>query len=186
MTETYSAKKKNFHKKPGKTILIKYFDVEDMNKHEINFTGLENNTETQNKSRFLVFDNVENSKEAFNELKKNKNILVKFATYKLFFTIKELNESYEYDKIKQVITDYVTSKVDSDVLYFRLYRKNNVYLGCGELTLDTKSGMDKILDKENDIRNFTTTELNISGSFYRFKKANFDIKGDKIKTVDEY
>ena len=184
MTETYSSKKKTFHKKPGKTILIKYFDVDDMNKHEINFTGIENNTETQNKSRFLVFDNIENSKEAFNELKNNKSILVKYATYKLFFTIKDLNDSLEYDKIKQDITKYVTDKIDSDVLYFRLYRKNNIYLGCGELTLDTKDGMDKILDKDSDIRNFTTEELNITGSFYRFKKSNFDIKGDKIKNVE--
>ena len=183
MTETYTTKKKNFHKKPGKTILIKVFD--DSHDEKYNFTGLISNTETLNKSRFLVFDTIENSKNAFSELKKNKNILVKYATYKLFFTIKDIDENLEYDNIKEEMLSYITNNVDSDVLYFRLYRKNNVYLGCGEMTLDTKNGMDKILDKETELRNFSIDSLNISGSFYRFKKSNFDIKSDKLKNVED-
>ena len=59
---------------------------------------------------------------------------------------------------------------------YKLYR-NKSYLGCGDVTIDTKSGLDALLDKEK------YKEFDLSGNtgvFYRYnsKKNNLEDKDE--------
>ena len=37
----------------------------------------------------------------------------------------------------------------------KLYKKDNKYMGCGDFTIDTLEGMNKLVSKESTIKDFT-------------------------------
>ena len=167
--------KKRSVRKAGKTILVKSNDdVEVDEKWFTELTGFVSLTKTpKTGSYFLTFDDVNNSLEALKVLRKEheSELKVKFAHYRVFFTLDNLNENSDYNKIKQKHTDFIENNTDSKVLYYKLYR-NKGYLGCGDLTIDTKNALDLLLDKEK-LKEFDLQESN-TGIFYRFNRKQGD------------
>jgi hypothetical protein len=164
--------KKRRFRKAGRTLLIKPvnngfdFDSLELDNHE----GLKSNILTKSGARFLVFDNIDNSTNCLKQLKTNEDILVKYAHYRLYFTINGLEDSTDYNEIKQSHIDLIKENTNSDVLYYKLYKKNKeTYLGCGDLTIDTKEGMDRLLEKEEH-KTFSLNSDQYTGQFYQYNK----------------
>ena len=162
---------KKMVRKAGRTLLVS--PTNNTGKSETIFsklTGLSTNHSTENGSFFLTFDTVQNALDSFQYLRQNHpEIRVKFARYQIFFTISGLNSSSDYSVVKQNITNFVEKEAGAIVLYFKLYRKGDKYLGCGDFTIDTKDAMDKLLKKEGSLKNYTIGEL--TGTFYRYNKT---------------
>ena len=161
--------KKPILKKPGKTLLIKLFNNSVLNDSDIdNLEGLVNKSDQKtNGNIFLLFDNVNNSLAALKKIKNmSSNYKVKFSYYKVFFTINGLIETSDYNETKKLIIDHVSNVTNSNVLYCKLYCKDNKYLGCGDLTIDTLDGLNKLLSKESEFKDFKLNDL--SGTFYKF------------------
>ena len=162
---------KKMVRKAGRTLLVS--PTNNSTKSETIFnklTGLSTNHSTENGSFFLTFDTVQNALDSFSYLRQNHpEIRVKFARYQIFFTISGLNNSSDYSIVKQNITNHVEKEAGAIVLYFKLYRKGDKYLGCGDFTIDTKDAMDKLLKKEGSLKNYSIGELN--GTFYRYNKT---------------
>ena len=89
------------------------------------------------------------------------------AHYRVFFTLENLEESMEYNTVKTQHSDMVQSKGNCSVLFYKLYRKENKYLGCGDMTLDTKEGLDVLMSTEG-LKTFTL-DCGISGSHYHYR-----------------
>jgi hypothetical protein len=153
---------KKMIRKPGRTLVVK----SDQPISTQGFTGLQNSAQTNNGSQFFIFDTVDNSKAAFKLLKDN-NLKIRFAHYRLFFTMTGLDDSVNYNDLKTDHINWITSNSDADVLYYKQYRKGGKFLGCGDFTIDTKSSMDKLLDKEG-LKNYTFDKY--TGTFYRYNK----------------
>lgn len=156
-------------RKAGRTILVKtvtgnYIDSAVFD----SLTGLVSHSETKSSSSyFLTFDNVTNSLNAYNKLKADStDYKVKFSYYRVFFTVNGLTDSSDYNQVKQDMVTYVTDKTKSSVLYCKLYRKDNKYIGCGDFTIDTMDGMNTLLSKDVGLKDYTIGQL--SGTFYRY------------------
>tara|TARA_X000000950_G_C13870512_1_gene642668 strand:+ start:1577 stop:2146 length:570 start_codon:yes stop_codon:yes gene_type:complete len=163
-------KKKNV-RKAGKTLLIKPADGVDIDESWFNgLSGVVSVIKTaKTGSYFLTFDNIGNSLEGLKLLRKDHEgeILVKFAHYKLFFTMTGLSDDSDYNSIKTKHIKFIEENTDSKVLYYKLYR-NKSYLGCGDVTIDTKVGLDILLDKDK----FKEFDLDgNTGVFYRFNRT---------------
>ena len=181
--------KKRF-RKAGRTLLIKSveedFDFSSLSLES--FEGIGSNIETKSGARFVVFDDVKNAVSALKTLKQNKDILVKYAHYRLYFTINGLSGDSDYNNVKKSHIDYITEKTGTEVLYYKLYKKDKSnYLGCGDLTIDTKDGMDQLLQNE-DLKNYTfnVDSVEYTGQFYQFNKfksskSNSDLAGEVVK-----
>ena len=63
--------------------------------------------------------------------------IVRYSYYKLFFTIIGLNDNSDYNTIKKELIDHISKDTNIQVLYCKFYCKNNKYLGCGDITVDT-------------------------------------------------
>jgi len=155
---------KKMIRKPGRTLVIK----SDQSVSTEGFTGLESSAQTTNGSQFFIFDTVDNSKAAF-KLLKDANLKVRFAHYRLFFTMTGLDDNVNYNDLKTQHINWIVSNSGADVLYYKQYRKVGKFLGCGDFTIDTKESMDKLLDKEG-LKNYTCDKY--SGTFYRYNKKN--------------
>lgn len=164
-------KKKNV-RKAGKTLLIKPSDGVDIVESWFNdLSGVVSVIKTaKTGSYFLTFDNIGNSLEALKSLRKDHEgeILVKFAHYKVFFTMTGLSDDSDYNSIKTKHIQFIEENTDSKVLYYKLYR-NKSYLGCGDVTIDTKAGLDILLDKDK-FKEFDLSDNN-TGVFYRFNRS---------------
>ena len=99
--------------------------------------------------------------------------MVKFAHYRVFFTMENLKDETDYNSVKDRHVKFVTDNTGSEVLYYKLYR-NKSYLGCGDLTIDTKEALDKLLSQDQH-KEFDLGDGN-TGVFYRYnrKGANKD------------
>ena len=162
-------KTKKVIRKSGKTLLVKSFDNFELNETLFdNLEGLQDTFIKKDKySAFLKFDTPQNSLAGLKILKeKSSNLKFKFSYYKVFFTISGITDIAEYNNIKKEIMDYVSSNTDSNVLYCKLYTKNNKYLGCGDLTMDTLDGMMKLLAKDSNMKEFAINSY--TGCFYKF------------------
>lgn len=151
-------------RKPGRTLVVKSSDSVDSS----TFTGLQNSVQTTNGSQFFVFDTIDNASTAFKTLKES-NHKVKFAHYRLFFTMNGLDESVSYNDLKTQHINWIVANSDADVLFYKQYRKGGKFLGCGDLTIDTKESMDKLLDKDG-LKNYSFDKF--TGTFYRFNKKS--------------
>jgi hypothetical protein len=171
----YKNKMKKTLKKPGLTLLVKSFNGSFFKEEDFtNLKGLVNKSDSKtNETIFLVFDTVNNALTALKMIKLlSPDYRVKFSYYKLFFTINGLLDSSDYNEVKKAISTYVTNISNSNVLYCKLYCKDNKYLGCGDITIDTLEGLNTILSKDSGLKDYKLDSL--SGSFYRFnsKKIN--------------
>jgi hypothetical protein len=95
--------------------------------------------------------------------------MVKFAHYRVFFTMENLSEETKYDDVKDKHVKFVQDNTDSEVLYYKLYR-NKSYLGCCDLTIDTKDALDKLLCQDQH-KEFDLGNGNI-GVFYRYNRKD--------------
>lgn len=142
--------------------------------------GLQNSVKTNNNSNFFVFDTLENSKNAF-KFFKSINEKVRFAYYRIFFTMVGLDEKSNYNDIKLEHVKWIIDNSDGDVLYYKQYRNTGKFLGCGDFTIDTKESMDKILNNDN-LKNYSFGIY--SGINYKYKKNN-KVK-ESIQEVPEF
>jgi len=148
-------------RKEGRTLLISSHENMDFD-----LQGVENVHETNNGSKFIVFNSIENAVNAYDLLNKS-NVKVKYSYYKLFFRLKNVNlENVEYNELKNKIVSLLEAE-NINVLYFKFYTKNKVLMGSGDLTTDTKTSFDNLINL-NDIPMDDGTI-----TFFRFKiKAN--------------
>ena len=155
--------------RPGRTLLVKSSNnVSDAFYNKL--PGLQNKSETKTtNSVFLTFDTVDNAKAALEQLESQSGVSVKYSYYRVFFTMSSLSESSDYNTVKKDLTDYVVSKTGGNVLYCKLYRKGDKYLGCGDFTLDTMQSMNTLLSKESNLKDYTLGQL--SGTFYRYNSS---------------
>jgi hypothetical protein len=163
-------------KKPGRTLLVKVNQDEDSSSvNEIlnGLQGLQSNVVTEKtSSHFLTFDSVDNSLAALKTLKRDHSdkLRVKFAHYRVFFTMKGLTEETDYNTVKQEHTKYIEENTGGNVLYYKLYKKNNNYLECGDLTVDTKNCFDNLMtDDDGGFRNYNLSE-SLSGKHFRYNR----------------
>lgn len=154
-------------RKAGRTLLVKsvsnsYID----NTLFDNLEGLVNKVETKlTKSYFLTFSTIDNAVEAFNKLRNNSTFRVKFSYYRIFFTMDGLTDTTDYNQVKKELIEYVDKRTASSVLYCKFYRKNNKFIGCGDFTIDTLTGMNTLLAKDG---NKEYSFGSFKGSFYRY------------------
>jgi hypothetical protein len=166
--QTDDSEKKSV-RKAGRTLLVKTVSGNSIESAVFDsLVGLLSHAETKSSSSyFLTFDNVTNSLNAFNKLKADSSdYKVKFSYYRVFFTVNGLTDSSDYNDVKHDIVSYVGNKTQSSVLYCKLYRKDNKYIGCGDFTIDTIDGMNTLLSKDGGLKDFTINQL--TGTFYRY------------------
>ena len=174
--ETSKNEKKNTNK-ISRTIMLKLINTDQAFYDNIteNIIGLINKTLINNKILYLTLDNHENSMKAYNILrsKSYNNFYIKFNYYKLFFTINGLTDTSDYSETKKDLIDYISNDSNIKVIYCKFYCKNKSYLGCGDLTVDTLEGMNKLLSKNNGFKEFKFKSF--SGVFYKFNKKQEDM-----------
>lgn len=164
MAETTNNFKK-VTKKASRTIVLRA--SEDFTPSDL--TGLLQHNDLQNGKHFLVFDTIENSKNAFKSLKSNAKLNVRFAYYRVFFTMTGIHDNADYSQLKQQHREWLTNNSGANILYYKQYMKDGKYIGCGDFTIDTKESMDKLLDKDL-LKNYSFNGL--SGVYYRYNKKS--------------
>jgi len=167
--------------KPGRTLLVKSATDASITSNSFDkFEGIISKFETKNyNSYFITFDTIQNALNAFNILNEDTQTYnVKFSYYRIFFKIEhnenDLSELIDYNKFKHDLITFVTNNTDSSVLYFKIYKKDNKYMDCGDFTIDTLEGMNKLVSKESTIKKFRIESENITCAFYRYKKNKLD------------
>jgi hypothetical protein len=162
-------------KKAGRTLLVSPNHGSSITESSFKlYTGLAGTHVTKNNSYFLTFDTIDNALECFNKIKNDlPDLKVKFARYQIFFTVSGLTDTSDYSVVKQELSKFIEKTSGANVLYFKLYRKGDNYIGCGDLTVDTKDSMDKLINKESTIKNYSVVcgSETLSGTFYRYNKT---------------
>tara|TARA_B100000768_G_C11265115_1_gene370665 strand:+ start:312 stop:884 length:573 start_codon:yes stop_codon:yes gene_type:complete len=161
-----------FSRKSGRTLVLKLKDTSFDTQQLENFTGVQNHTTTQNNAVFVTFDTKENALNALKSLKSNNKeaVNVKFAHYKVFFKLEGLTDDSKYDEVKTQHTNWVESNTGGEILYYKLYRKNDTYLNCGDLTVDTKEAIDQLLSTDKH-KNFKLDDT-YSGTYYHYNRLS--------------
>jgi hypothetical protein len=149
-------------RKPGRTLL-----VSNEYKEELNLDGIENIHETSSGSRFLVFNNTDNARDAYESLK-DKGVKTKYSYYKVFLRLKDINLDVDYDELKNDLIELSSKLEKVNILYLKFYTKDKKLMGSGDLTVDTKEGLDELV-KMKDVE-FKDGSV----SFYRFKLKPLD------------
>ena len=154
--------KKRPRKRTGKTLLIN--GDYDLTKLE----GLVSHHKTNSGSCFVVFDDLENAKNAFNNIR-NDGIKVKYSYYKIFFRLKDINlTDANYDNLKNSIKSKLLDTYKVNILYFKFYTKNNTLMGSGDLTVDLKESLDTLVsNKDIELEGGTI-------NFYRYRLRKND------------
>jgi hypothetical protein len=161
--------------KAGRTLLVKPSDASfDASVFE-GLTGLTSKHHTEKSdSHFLVFATAQEALAALKTIKNKsgQSARIKFAQYRVFFKIEGLVDTTDYNTVKTNHTELVnklTSNNQGGVLYYRLYRKDDKYIGSGDLTVDTKDVFDKLIT-DDGLKTFKGDGF--SGSHYRYKKTD--------------
>lgn len=177
--------KKKFVRKAGKTLLLKAKDGSKIEESWFeNLDGLVSNSKTDKTgSYFLTFSDAEKSLDGLKKIRKehDKDLMVKFAHYRVFFTMENLKDESDYNSIKDKHVKFVQDNTDSEVLYYKLYR-NKGFLGCGDLTIDTKDALDKLLSQDLH-KEFDLGEGN-SGVFYRYNRKSTTPNEQQVQNVE--
>ena len=109
---------------------------------------------TKTESFFLCFDTVDNAVNAFQELDSSLNsgqhndVLVKYAHYRIFFKINGITNDDDYNLVKEEHIKNIESNTNGKVIYWKLYKNGDNYLGCGDYTVDTLECLEHQLDPE--------------------------------------
>jgi hypothetical protein len=157
-------------RKAGRTVLVNSSSLGSYVGDDL--VGLQSHTVREN-NLFLTFDTIPNAVSAFKRLRtEHRDWRVKFSYYKVFFTMVGLSNTSDYNTAKQSLVNYVSTNSGSNVLYCKFYRKDNNFLGCGDLTVDTLDGMNHLLQKDGGCKEFSFDGL--SGTFYRYRATNRD------------
>jgi len=157
MEENQETQIKVSNRKPGKTLL-----VSNEYKDEINLDGLDNIHETSSGSRFLVFNSTDNARDAY-EFLREKGVKTKYSYYKVFLRLKDINLDVDYDELKNDLLELSSKLNNVNILYLKFYTKDKKLMGSGDLTVDTKEGLDELVK----MKDMEFKEGSIS--FYRFK-----------------
>ena len=161
--------------KAGRTLLLKSFNGTNVDSTVLEqLTGLVSTTQTKtSQSYFLTFDTIDNAFDALKTLRSaSPDYKVKFSYYRSFFTISGLNSSDDYNQVKEDFKKYISENTGANVLFCKFYQKNNEYIGCGDLTVDTLESMNKLLSKEDGIKEYSFGSF--KGTFYRYNKKEKD------------
>jgi hypothetical protein len=163
--------RKSATRRPGRTLLVKPTSSIDVSVLDTLEGCMSKHLTEKSNSYFLTFATADQSLSALKQLKKQfgTSVRVKFAHYRVYFTLSGLVDTTDYGEVKKTHTLFVTQGDKCNVLYYRLYRKDNHYLGCGDLTVDTKEGFDQMMNTES-LKDFTLSST-ISGVHYRFNKT---------------
>jgi hypothetical protein len=157
-------------RRAGRTLLVKGTNISPSTFSGL--SGLVNQAETKTtNSVFLTFDTSPSALAALRKLRTDHtNLRVKFSHYRIFFTISGLTDTSDYNAVKQELLKHVETKSGAQVLFCKLYRKDNHYLGCGDLTIDTLTGMNALLSKDSGNKEYSITAngVTVTGTFYRY------------------
>lgn len=167
-SKTYQTKLPS-NERPGRTLLVKpsdnNFNVSIFN----NMQGLVTNYYAEkSNSYFLTFAS---SLDALNGLQyikttSGREVRVKYAYYRIFFKLNGLSNSSNYDDVKTAHVNFIQA-TGANVIYYRLYKKNNSYLECGDFTVDTKESFDALINADQyGVFSFG----NFTGMHYRYNK----------------
>ena len=159
---------KNTVKKSGRTLLVTVSECKLPQEETSNLVGLVNKVVTKTgKSMFLMFNTIENAVSGFRFLKTLGNdFRIKFSYYHVFFKLSGLTDTTDYNTIKTHLISAIEAVSDSSVLYCKFYKKDDKYMGCGDLTLDTMEGMNKLISLKEGL----TFDTHV-GNFYRFNNT---------------
>lgn len=163
MADNNSMKKRKTIRKTGKTIILRSeqdFTPSDM-------IGLVSHIKVNDEKHFLVFDSIDNSKEAFKTLRTDSKLSVRFAYYRVFFKMSGLDENSDYTQIKKEHSEWLVANSGANILYYKQYKKDGKLIGCGDFTVDTKDSMDKLLNKD-ELKTYSFGAY--SGTYYRYNK----------------
>jgi len=167
--------------KPGRTLIVKSKTHQSIDLATFDgLKGLESKTEiNQHNSVFLVFDTVLHSEQALESLSGSYH--VKFSYYKVFVSLTNNISDDNMEKSKMELEQLVLSNTGSNVLFSKFYRKNNSYMNCGYMVVDTIDAMKKLISKDSEFKQFKTESL--SGTFYRFNNTKY--KGPDSQQVND-
>ena len=169
-----SSSQKRKGRKAGRTLLVKP-QVETFTSSNVtSLEGLTSHHHTEKSNTyFLTFDTVGNAVSAYRHFRKEykEDVRVKFAHYRVFFTLEGLTEDNEYSDVKSAHINFVQNTMDANVLYYKLYRKNDAYVGCGDMTLDTKESFDALVGKESEHKS-TSVVNGVTCVHYRYNKQS--------------
>ena len=168
-----SSTQKRKGRKAGSTLLVKPQKSDFDTSGFASLEGLTNQHHTEkSNSHFLTFDNVGNAVKAYRHFRNehSDDVRVKFAHYRVFFTLQGLTEDNDYSDVKTAHMNFVRDNTGGRVLYYKLYRKNDSYIGCGDMTLDTKESFDQLVSSESEHKNFTVVE-GVTGVHYRYNRS---------------
>jgi hypothetical protein len=172
-TNNIATVKKTVVHKPGRTLLIKpasnNFDTQIIETQP----GFQTNHHIEkSNSYFVTFSTCDEANNALKQIKDTigSSIRIKFAHYRIYFKIEGLVDTSDYSMVKTTHSDLVVDQAKCNVLYYRLYRKNNTYLGCGDMTVDTKEGFDYLMNN-NGLKNFTLDGINLNGIHFRYTRT---------------
>ena len=121
------------------------------------------------KSEIIPFKTFEDSESAYKFLSEMDNLRVKYALYKVYCKFENLNDDNDYNDVKNTHTNLIESEHEGKVLYYKLYRKNDKYLGCGELTVDTKKTFDYLLSADDGMKKVSLGD-DLSVTHFRFQR----------------
>lgn len=155
------------NRKPGKTLLVSMLDATKETEQQFQkYPGVLSCTRATN-SFFVVFDTIDNSVSAYNDIKTTfTDATVKYSHYRVFMTISNLTPETNYTDVKEQFVKFLEETTKTNVLFFKLYKKDNNYLGCGDFTLDSLEGMNILLNRENGLKEYKLGEF--TGNFYRY------------------
>jgi hypothetical protein len=182
--DDFQGKKKSV-RKAGCTLLVSPNEGSGIN--ESTFKDMPGRTSTFKTSKnayFVEFGTIQESLDIYRKIRKDyPETKIKFCSYKLYLRITGLTDQTDYQEGKQAISSQVEKATGGNVLYFKFYRKDNHFIGCADLTVDTKGAMDKLLDRDGDLNKMTVGDFNIT--FYPFKadKNSNHTDGDKVMSA---
>lgn len=171
---TYKKKTGNYHRS-GKTLLVKSLREDfDLTSLELDKRdGLVSNTASKSGTTFVVFSDVKYAEAAAAILKTNSEFRngfsIKYPKYNIFFSISGLEKGDDYSSVKQEHIKQIQEVTGCSIFSYKLYKKNDEYIGCGEVSVDLKEGMDKLLDKDGEHKNFKFGKY--EGVYHKYNKS---------------
>ena len=147
--------------KAGKTIIISKYNNENNNETTF-FNEFSTNIKLNqiNQTLFIESKDINTSISLFNKLKQN-NIECRYANYRMFLIIDSDFEKLSYDQIKNLIKEQLYSiNPNLNILYFKLYKKDNRLTGNGHIVVDNFDDLKNIVNKIHVKDNFVFKLVN--------------------------
>lgn len=124
-------------------------------------SDIESKAKVNDKKYCVVFTTTQSLVDCMEKLSSNKNLT--------------LQRMLDYNYLKKTHCNLIKEKTGNRVMYYKLYKKgikeNSFFLGCGELTLDTKSSNDVLLS-DDGLKNYDLGLCGVTGTHYRYVRSN--------------